>query len=87
MKFCNVPRILSVLLALAGGLTLDLAFPNVGLWFLAFFAIAMLAIAISRNAPGWNFLLGFLARRGRAAARLAAEKAAAARVEPAAASA
>ncbi len=49
-----------MLLALAGGLTLDLAFPNVGLWFLAFFAIAMLAIAISRNAPGWNFLLGFL---------------------------
>lgn len=53
-----VPRLLALLLAAAGGLVTDLAFPDTGVWVLAPVGVAMLFLAGNRDAPWWNALLG-----------------------------
>ncbi len=50
----------SAVLALAGGLVCDLAFPGKGWWPLAFVAVAMLFIAMGRDSARWNALVGLL---------------------------
>lgn len=60
MEFRNISRLTSLLIAAGAGFLLDFAFPDHSLWFLAFFAVAGLQIALLRNAVWWNFLLGFV---------------------------
>ncbi len=54
----HIPRWLSVILAAASGLVLELAFPGTDAWALAFVAIAGLALATLRDSVPWNFLVG-----------------------------
>jgi apolipoprotein N-acyltransferase len=53
-------RLLSLFLAVAGGLVLWTAFPNAGVWPSAFVAVAMLYWALGRDNAWWNLLAGFL---------------------------
>lgn len=54
----HIPRWLSVILAAASGVLLELAFPGTDAWALAFVAIAGLALATLRDGAWWNFLVG-----------------------------
>lgn len=51
-------RIVSLILAVAGGLLADAAFPQRGLWPLAIAAVALLLLALRRDHAGWGFLVG-----------------------------
>jgi apolipoprotein N-acyltransferase len=53
-------RLLSLFLAVAGGLVLWTAFPNAGVWPAAFVAVAVLYWALGRDNAWWNLLTGFL---------------------------
>jgi apolipoprotein N-acyltransferase len=53
-------RLLSLFLAVAGGLLLWSAFPDAGVWPAAFVAVAVLYWALGRDGAWWNFLVGFL---------------------------
>lgn len=48
------------MLAVLGGLVLDAAFPGLGLWPLAYVAIAMLVLALGRDSARWNALVGLV---------------------------
>lgn len=56
----RVPRWLTLVLAVAGGYLTDAAFPDVGIWPLALAGVALLFVATARDAPAWNFLMGFV---------------------------
>jgi apolipoprotein N-acyltransferase len=53
-------RLLSLFLAVAGGLVLWAAFPDAGVWPAAFVAVAVLYWALGRDSAWWNLLIGFL---------------------------
>ena len=60
MRLPEPSRLLSLFLAVAGGLVLWTAFPNAGVWPAAFIAIAVLYWALGRDNAWWNLLTGFL---------------------------
>ncbi|PUB26194.1 apolipoprotein N-acyltransferase [Promicromonospora sp. AC04] len=60
MRLREPSRLLSLFLAVAGGLVLWSAFPNAGVWPAAFVAIAVLYWALGRDSAWWNLLAGFL---------------------------
>ena len=60
MPFAAPRRGTSLLLAVAGGVLCDTAFPGLGWWPAAFFAVAVLALALGRDSARWNFLVGFV---------------------------
>ncbi|GHH77569.1 apolipoprotein N-acyltransferase [Promicromonospora soli] len=53
-------RLLSLFLAVTGGLILWSAFPDAGVWPAAFVAVAVLYWSLGRDNAWWNFLVGFL---------------------------
>jgi apolipoprotein N-acyltransferase len=53
-------RLLTLFLAVAGGLILWSAFPDAGVWPAAFLAVAVLNWSLGRDNAWWNFLVGFL---------------------------
>jgi apolipoprotein N-acyltransferase len=53
-------RLLSLFLAVPGGLLLWSAFPDAGAWPAAFVAVAVLYWALGRDSAWWNFLIGLL---------------------------
>ena len=60
MRLPEPSRLLSLFLAVAGGLVLWTAFPDAGVWPAAFVAVAALYWSLGRDGAWWNFLLGFL---------------------------
>ncbi|WP_275003578.1 apolipoprotein N-acyltransferase [Promicromonospora iranensis] len=60
MRLPEPSRLLSLFLAVAGGLLLWSAFPDAGVWPAAFVAVAVLYWALGRDGAWWNFLVGFL---------------------------
>lgn len=54
-----LPRWLTLVLAVVGGYLTDLGFPDAGLWLLAIAGAGLLFLATTRDAPAWNFLVGF----------------------------
>ncbi len=60
MRLREPSRLLSLFLAVAGGLVLWSAFPNAGVWPAAFVAVAVLYWALGRDNAWWNLLTGFL---------------------------
>lgn len=58
MPFLAPRRRTSFLLAIGGGLLLDLGFPGVGWWPLTFVGIAVLFLALGRDSARWNFVVG-----------------------------
>lgn len=55
-----IPKVLSLVLAAAGGFFTDWAFPDHNLWFLAICGLAVLAVALLRDHAGWNFIVGWV---------------------------
>ncbi|MGC5166251.1 apolipoprotein N-acyltransferase [Luteimicrobium sp. DT211] len=53
-------RILSLVLAAAGGGALFLAFPDADVWGLVFVAVALLYVALQRRGTWWNGLVGLV---------------------------
>jgi apolipoprotein N-acyltransferase len=53
-------RLLSLFLAVPGGLLLWSAFPDAGAWPAAFVAVAVLYWSLGRDSAWWNFLIGLL---------------------------
>ena len=66
---CTVSRTRNFLLAIAGGLLLSAAFPDVGWWWLAPIAMAILFVAISESRARGAFGLGFVFTSNTARAR------------------
>ncbi|MFJ3406901.1 apolipoprotein N-acyltransferase [Promicromonospora sp. NPDC090134] len=60
MRLREPSRLLSLFLAVAGGLVLWSAFPDAGVWPAAFVAVAVLYWALGRDNAWWNLLIGFL---------------------------
>ena len=60
MRLPEPSRLLSLFLAVAGGLLLWTAFPDAGVWPAAFVAVAVLYWSLGRDGAWWNFLIGFL---------------------------
>ena len=60
MRLPEPSRLLSLFLAVAGGLVLWSAFPDAGVWPSAFVAVALLYWALGRDNAWWNLLTGFL---------------------------
>lgn len=60
MRLPEPSRLLSLFLAVAGGLVLWTAFPDAGVWPSAFVAVALLYWALGRDNAWWNLLTGFL---------------------------
>ncbi|WP_245566869.1 apolipoprotein N-acyltransferase [Jonesia quinghaiensis] len=58
MNLAHIPRPLTLIIAVVSGFLTDWAFPDRNMWALAFVGIAGLWIATSRDAPGWNVLVG-----------------------------
>ena len=58
MVFAAPRRGTSILLALAGGVLCDTAFPGLAWWPMAFVAIALLLFALGRDSARWNTLVG-----------------------------
>ena len=56
----RLPRWLTLVLAVVGGLLADAGFPDVGIWLLTLAGVALLFVATVRDAPAWNFLVGFV---------------------------
>jgi len=54
----QIPRLLTLLLAVAGGVVADLGFPGTDLWGLGFVGVAMLFLALGRDSARWNTLVG-----------------------------
>ena len=55
----HTPRWLSLVLAVSGGLLTDVGFPDIGVWVAAIAGVSLLYLALRRDAPWWNFLMGF----------------------------
>ncbi|NLF04383.1 MAG: apolipoprotein N-acyltransferase [Actinomycetales bacterium] len=55
-----MPRLLTLGLAVAGGVVADLGFPGLDLWGLSFVGVAMLFLALGRDSARWNTLVGFV---------------------------
>ncbi len=53
-------RLLAALSAAAGGLVTDTAFPDRGIWPMAFLGVALLVFAIRRDSARWAMLMGTL---------------------------
>lgn len=60
MRLPEPSRLLSLFLAVAGGLVLWAAFPDAGAWPAAFVAMAVLYWVLGRDNAWWNLLTGFL---------------------------
>jgi apolipoprotein N-acyltransferase len=60
VRLTEPSRLLSLFLAVAGGLVLWAAFPDAGVWPAAFVAVAVLYWALGRDNAWWNLLIGFL---------------------------
>lgn len=60
MRLREPSRLLTLFLAVTGGLVLWAAFPDAGVWPAAFVAVAVLYWALGRDHAGWNFLVGLL---------------------------
>ncbi|MDR7380581.1 apolipoprotein N-acyltransferase [Promicromonospora iranensis] len=60
MRLPEPSRLLSLFLAVAGGLLLWTAFPDAGVWPAAFVAVAVLYWSLGRDGAWWNFFVGFL---------------------------
>lgn len=60
MRLPEPSRLLSLFLAVAGGLLLWTAFPNAGVWPAAFVSVAVLYWSLGRDSAWWNFLVGLL---------------------------
>ena len=60
MLFAAPRRGTSILLAVAGGVVCDAAFPGLGWWPMAFVAIAVLILALGRDSARWNAVVGFV---------------------------
>ncbi|WP_419707307.1 apolipoprotein N-acyltransferase [Promicromonospora sp. NFX87] len=60
MRLPEPSRLLSLFLAVPGGLLLWSAFPDAGAWPAAFVAVAVLYWALGRDSAWWNFLIGLL---------------------------
>lgn len=60
MVFAAPRRGTSIVLAVAGGVLCDAAFPGLGWWPMACVAIALLALALGRDSARWNLLVGFV---------------------------
>lgn len=56
----QTPRLLTIGLAVAGGVVTDLGFPGTDLWALTFVGVAMLFLALGRDSARWNLLVGLL---------------------------
>ena len=54
------PRLLTLLLAAAGGVVTDLGFPGTDLWGLSYVGVAMLFLALGRDSARWNALVGLV---------------------------
>ncbi|MFH5823299.1 apolipoprotein N-acyltransferase [Georgenia sp. AZ-5] len=50
----------TVLLAVAGGLATETAFPGRSWWFMAYLGVALLLLALRRDSARWAFVVGFL---------------------------
>lgn len=53
-------RVLTLVLAAAGGVVTDLGFPGLDLWGLSFVGVAMLFLALGRDSARWNTFVGFV---------------------------
>ncbi|MFI2487521.1 apolipoprotein N-acyltransferase [Promicromonospora kroppenstedtii] len=60
MRLREPSRLLTLFLAVPGGLLLWAAFPDAGLWPAAFLAVAVLYWSLGRDSAWWNFLMGLL---------------------------
>ncbi|MEU4364874.1 apolipoprotein N-acyltransferase [Promicromonospora sp. NPDC023987] len=60
MRLPEPSRLLSLFLAVTGGLVLWAAFPDAGVWPAAFVAVAVLYWSLGRDSAWWNFLIGLL---------------------------
>lgn len=60
MRLPEPSRLLSLFLAVPGGLLLWSAFPDAGAWPAAFVAVAVLYWSLGRDSAWWNFLIGLL---------------------------
>ncbi|WP_423464598.1 apolipoprotein N-acyltransferase [Promicromonospora sp. MS192] len=60
MRLREPSRLLSLFLAVTGGLVLWAAFPDAGAWPAAFVAVAVLYWALGRDHAWWNALMGLL---------------------------
>ncbi|MFD2795308.1 apolipoprotein N-acyltransferase [Promicromonospora vindobonensis] len=60
MRLPEPSRLLSLFLAVTGGLVLWTAFPDAGVWPAAFVAVAVLYWSLGRDSAWWNFLMGLL---------------------------
>lgn len=60
MRLPPPSRLLSLFLAVVGGLLLWSAFPDAGAWPAAFVAVAVLYWSLGRDSAWWNFLIGLL---------------------------
>lgn len=60
MRLPEPSRLLSLFLAVTGGLVLWSAFPDAGVWPAAFVAVAVLYWALGRDDAWWNTLMGLL---------------------------
>ncbi|GAA4711148.1 apolipoprotein N-acyltransferase [Promicromonospora umidemergens] len=60
MRLPQPSRLLSLFLAVTGGLVLWAAFPDAGVWPAAFVAVAALYWSLGRDSAWWNFLIGLL---------------------------
>lgn len=60
MRLREPSRLLTLFLAVPGGLLLWSAFPDAGFWPAAFVAVAVLYWALARDDAWWNLLMGFL---------------------------
>ncbi|WP_245643434.1 apolipoprotein N-acyltransferase [Sanguibacter suarezii] len=54
----RLPRWLTLVLAVAGGLLADAGFPDIGIWLATLAGVALLFIATVRDSPAWNFFVG-----------------------------
>ncbi|WP_369372764.1 apolipoprotein N-acyltransferase [Promicromonospora sp. Populi] len=60
MRLPEPSRLLTLFLAVAGGLVLWAAFPDAAVWPAAFVAVAALYWSLGRDNAWWNFLIGLL---------------------------
>lgn len=54
----RLPRWLTLVLAVVGGVLTDAGFPGTGIWLLALAGVALLFVATVRDSPAWNLLIG-----------------------------
>ncbi|MBI9116154.1 apolipoprotein N-acyltransferase [Sanguibacter suaedae] len=56
----HTPRLLTLALAVAGGLLTNLGFPDTGVWIAAIAGVTVLYVATRRDSPWWNALVGLV---------------------------